>query len=192
MKETIATFFRVYQTAIDFYWSNVIYYYSKTNEEMGKKFILKWNIDKITDQAAETSLLESIHIHSNIKLAPQIIPEYYFLPTIKRTKKAIIFGTSSNGYDFCMNIISSKISLIDYDHQTLYFNIAESEEAFLKVLVKLCEFQILFLRKITVDAEISSKFRKEIIGLAGGEEYSKFYNYTVISENDQPVDPFIL
>lgn len=181
MKELLALFFTEYQKGIDL-------------REFEKRFILVWDIDKIVWESAKSGLLFSVCKFSNIGEAHQIIPDFYFLPVLETTSNeyVFVFATSSDGFDYAVDKQTGEVVLIDYDGEEIFFSIAKDEVSFLKVLMKLVEFKSFFRRGVKVEASISKKYREECIQLAGGEKYSKFYRFTVISQDDQPSVPFTL
>jgi|GEM_PF-1989059 len=188
-------FFTKYQSGIDSIFGK-IRFKQITNEITQNKisvpFQISFDINKIVSNVSKFDLFSSITTYSNISVSPQLITEFHFLQFPVYTDSFFIFGTSSNGYDYATNNQDGKVCILD-SGRTFFFNVANSEISFIRVLIELIEMEnISDMLDGNVPFEKISEIRQRCIDLAGGPEYGKLYKYIVISAENNPDEPFEL
>ena len=174
MEETLLKFFEKYQERIEEF-------------KFDRPFVLLYDIKGILKNAGRNGLIYSLMRYTNVTDSTcQVTGDFGFLNYVKNNKKVFVFGSSYSGYDYALNKQTGEIVTIEIDGDEIYFPVAKDELSFLKVQIELIEFDSLFKPGIKVEAQTSQSYRRKCIEIAGGEKYAKLYNYTVISQDDQP------
>jgi hypothetical protein len=195
-KSSLSVFFSKYQLRIDSDFDKIrskrIPFHVDENSNDGP-FQINFDVDKIFDNAHKFDLFSSIMTYSNIRNSPQLITEFRFLQFPEYIDSFFVFGTSSNGYDYATSSQNGKVSILDSDLKTFYFNAADSEISFIRILTELINFENIFeISNGDIPFEKIEEIRKKCIAFAGGPEYEKLYRHILISEKNNPGSPFEL
>lgn len=154
---------------------------------------IEYDVEKITNAFQHKGLFKALYIYSNVHKVASLSSNFnFFLDAPQTNAEYYIFGTDHSGFDYAINKNTGKVAILEEITGVFLLDVAENEVAFMQAFTKVIEFGNLYKKKVKVDGDLTRKIRKEAIMLAGGEPYAKLYENIIISEDDMPMEPFIL
>lgn len=190
MKDSINNFFSLYQLCIDNQFNAINKYPGGDNKNpiKIKHFILKWNIEAILKNS-KNGIFKSIFKFSNILKSPQILPNLSFLSSKNSPRGYFPFMISYDDFFVSKDENSEKI-IYAYKDYGDFINIAINEISFIMVLSNMIKLELYFINKLNPGKELIVNFRNTCIEIAGGFEYSKFYNFFILNADEIPEQLF--
>ncbi len=153
------------------------------------EIIIEFSEDEFNNDAYN-NLFMALLKHSNFADIIQVLSHFQFATVMELDNRFLLFGRDSNyNLDFGIELTSAKVVLID-SAQDAYTYAAKGEKQFLEFLCKYLEYTILPV-ELRLQSHVRTLYRDYVIALVGGEEYSDYYNFIFMADDETNQVDFI-